>query len=96
MAESAFDLSKVIPPTQTNEPDSIVGGVPTSDFPDCCAVGNGNGYFCTGTLIAPTLVVTAEHCTGVTQVFLKGNDVNNPNSGETIGLLSNLIMIELI
>lgn len=80
-----YDLQHVIPPTvNPNDPDSIVGGQPTADFPDCCAVGNANGYFCTGTLIAPNLVVTAKHCTNPTRVFLKGSTVNQPASGETI------------
>src|SRR5687768_7681515 len=56
---AAYDLSKVIPPTQTDNPDSIVGGSLTSDFPDCSAVGNDQRYFCSGTLIAPNVVVTA-------------------------------------
>jgi Trypsin len=82
--EGTYDLSKVVPPTRTREPDSIVGGMPTTNFPDCCAVGNQSGYFCTGTLIAPNVVVTAGHCTEVTKVFLKGSDVSQPADGETI------------
>jgi Trypsin len=79
-----YDPNKVIPPTRTDDPDSIVGGRPTKDFPDCCAVGHGGGYFCSGTLIAPTAVVTAGHCLDVDRVFLKGWDVADPRSGETI------------
>ena len=82
--ESYYDLTKVIPPTQSAEPDFIIGGLPTRDFPDCCAVGNDRLYYCSGTLIAPTLVVTAKHCQHVTQVFLKGYDIAEPESGETI------------
>ncbi|MGA7730135.1 MAG: trypsin-like serine protease [Chloroflexia bacterium] len=63
--------------------DPIVNGVITTDFEDCCAVGDNTRYFCSGTLIAPNLVITAAHCTGATQVFLKGNDVRKPNEGET-------------
>jgi secreted trypsin-like serine protease len=66
--------------------DPIVNGVPTTDFEDCCAVGDNNRYFCTGTLIAPNLVITAKHCTGVTRVFLKGSDVREPNDAEVIGV----------
>lgn len=79
-----FDPDKVIPPTPTDEPESIIGGLPTRDFPDCCAVGSDRGYFCTGTLIAPRLVVTAKHCNNITRVFLKGFDVSQPEGGETI------------
>jgi hypothetical protein len=79
------DLPNVILPTLTDDPDSIVGGRRTlfADFQDCCAVGNEFGYFCTGTLIAPNVVVTAKHCTNADRVFLKGNNIQR--SGEVIG-----------
>lgn len=63
---------------------TIVGGEETDDFPDCCAVGNALGYYCSGTLIAANLVVTAGHCTEATRVFLKGSDIDVPAEGETI------------
>jgi hypothetical protein len=75
----------VIPPTT---PDvEIMGGQETDEFPDCCAVGSEEGYYCSGTLIAPNVVVTADHCKGVTRVFLKGNDIFEPSEGETIGVV---------
>ena len=45
----------------------IVGGVTTSDFPECCLIGHKNtngtvGWFCSGTLIHPKIIVTAGHC----------------------------------
>jgi hypothetical protein len=83
------ELPNVIRPTRTDDPASIVGGHPTIDFPDCCAVGSNAGYFCTGTLIAPNVVVTAGHCTGVTRVFLGGADVTQPDTGETIAVAGN-------
>ncbi len=82
--DEIFDSSNVIPPTRTDEADSIVGGTPTSQFPDCCAVGNDNGFFCSGTLIAPNVVVTARHCTNPTRVFLKGRDITKLHLGEVI------------
>jgi endonuclease G len=79
---------KVFPPFVISEGKAIIDGTATKDFPDCCAVGNEFvGYFCTGTLIAPNLVVTARHCSrdfAITRVFLKGHDVKKPNKGETI------------
>lgn len=79
-----FNLSAVIPPSPQQTPATIIGGEETNEFPDCCAVGNPVGYYCSGTLIAPNLVVTAEHCTRATLVFLKGSDVKVPTGGETI------------
>lgn len=37
-------------------------GEPTLEFDDCVALGDGSSWCCTGTLIAPRLVLTAAHC----------------------------------
>jgi trypsin len=58
----------------------IIGGiaVPASDFPDCVAVGSDTDWGCTGTLIAPNVVLTAAHCEEHhTRVFV-GGDVTKP------------------
>jgi len=55
----------------------VIGGRPVAkgQFLDCVAVGNDHQWGCTGTLIAPNVVVTAGHCaTFATRVFF-GNDV---------------------
>jgi hypothetical protein len=67
----------------------IIGGLMTSKFPDCCAVGNDKSYYCTGTLIAPTLVITAKHCKGSSRIFF-GKDINHPEAGETINIRQNI------
>lgn len=65
----------------------IIGGVPTEDFPDCVAVGAEGSWCCTGTIIAPSVVVTAAHCiTGDCRplaIFI-GSDLRNPQSGRII------------
>jgi secreted trypsin-like serine protease len=64
----------------------IVGGVPTSDFPDCVAVGSESGWCCSGTLVAPNVVVTAAHCVegGCAARVFVGEDVAYPADGEVI------------
>jgi secreted trypsin-like serine protease len=64
----------------------IIGGRPTPDFPDCVAVGSDLGWCCSGTLVAPNVVVTAGHCVRGgcgSRVFL-GPDVNDPANGEIL------------
>jgi endonuclease G, mitochondrial len=55
----------------------IMGGskVPAKEFPDCVAVGNDTDWGCTGTLIAPRVVLSAGHCADyATRVYI-GSDV---------------------
>jgi secreted trypsin-like serine protease len=63
------------------DPDDtrIIGGEPTSDFQECVAVGNDDYFGCTGTLVAPQVVVTAGHCAAAgisTRIFI-GDDVTS-------------------
>lgn len=56
----------------------VIGGIPVpkGEFLDCVAVGNEDGWGCTGTLIAADVVVTAGHCVQyATRIFL-GSDVS--------------------
>jgi Trypsin len=55
----------------------IVGGALTTDWPDCVACGSEAQWCCTGTLIAPRVVVTAGHChpTCTERVFF-GRDID--------------------
>jgi len=63
----------------------IVGGVPTSDFPDCVAIGSTRQWCCTGTLVAPNVVVTAARClpSCASRIFI-GEDVDDPEAGQEI------------
>lgn len=81
-----FRRPEIFPPSTQDEPDAIVGGKRTTDFPDCCAIGDDTDFYCTGTLIAPRLVVTARHCPDITRVFLKGSDISQLNTGEVISV----------
>ncbi len=56
----------------------IIGGnaVKGKEFADCVAIGDDTDWGCTGTLIAPTVVLTAGHCEKLhTRIFV-GNDVD--------------------
>lgn len=69
--------------------DKIVGGVPTSDFPDCVAVGSATSWCCTGTLVAPNVVITAAHCVrGCAKRVFIGEDVDLPQAGRVVRVLS--------
>ena len=71
------DQQKVVPPSPNAAVAAIVGGSPTSDFPDCCALGNSSNFFCTGTLIASNFVLTAKHCASVTKVLIGSDNVRS-------------------
>lgn len=84
---------RVEPPTRPGR--EIVGGAETQDFPDCCALGDDRGYFCSGTLIAANVVVTAEHCRGLTRAYLRGADVTKPADAEIIPIVGEFVHPEL-
>ncbi len=63
----------------------IVGGIKTSDYRDCVAIGSPDEWCCTGTLVAANVVVTAGHCHGgcTDRVFV-GDDVDKADEGTVI------------
>lgn len=77
---------------QVDEVDqSIIGGVPTSGDPAVVAIlgvkpGADAGSLCTGTVISPTVILTAAHCVhpqlvgqGATYTVYTGSDLTDPN-----------------
>lgn len=65
--------------------DRIVGGIATADYRDCVAIGSADDWCCTGTLVAPNVVVTAGHCypVCVQRVFV-GDNVEQLEAGTVI------------
>ena len=63
--------------------ERIIGGRPVDPgaFEECCLIGNSSGggfmnsWFCTGTLIHPRVVVSADHCIGRSSGNLDPNSI---------------------
>lgn len=68
----------------------VVGGTnaPAGKWPDVAAMLFDGQQACTGTLIAPNVVITAGHCddTSLTTVLIGTNSLNDPGAGETIAV----------
>lgn len=81
------DLGK--PFQRSNKTFRIVGGVRVDEgeYEDCVCVGDNQGYFCTGVLIGPNMVLTAGHCVddAVTRIQI-GRSIWDDTSPVTYGV----------
>ncbi|MCA9493406.1 MAG: trypsin-like serine protease [Myxococcales bacterium] len=66
------------PAIDDEDPDSVVGGKPVKkgDWDDAVGIVMFNQVACTGTLIGPKVVITAQHCTAypITEVLVGSKD----------------------
>jgi len=73
---------------------SVLGGTnaPAGKWPDVVAVRTGNSQFCTGTLIAPTVAITAGHCNDSTldNVLIGTSSLNRTSEGEVITVVKKI------
>ncbi len=79
-ADSQSDPSP--PPAALQREQAIVGGsdVPAGKWPDTVAVLGKTGV-CSGTLIAPDVVLTAGHCADITPTYVIANTTNYAVTG---------------
>src|SRR5687768_15901989 len=80
-----------LPQTNTTE-SPVIGGTaaPAGKWPDTVAVMWGGEQGCTGTLVAPTVVVTAGHCVAdgaPDQVMIGASALSRPSEGEIINVM---------
>lgn len=75
---------------ETNE--AVIGGAvsPAGKWPDCAAILFSGQQACTGTLIAPNVVMTAGHCViggpAPDHVLVGANVLSRPQDGETLAV----------
>lgn len=74
----------------------VIGGTdaPLGKWPDVAAVNLGGQQECTGTLIAPTVVITAGHCNdpagAIDSVLIGTNSLAAPDKGEAIRVMKTI------
>ncbi|HEU0033670.1 MAG TPA: trypsin-like serine protease [Kofleriaceae bacterium] len=83
--------TQVVPTTDHAE---VVGGTaaPSGKWPDAAAILFGGQQGCTGTLIAPNVVLTAGHCDDSTiSVLIGTSSLARPGDGETLRMVSHRV-----
>src|SRR5690242_11923247 len=87
----AEDGGKQLIPQVATRAQPVIGGAaaPSGKWPDAAALMYGGIAECSGTLIAPTVVVTAGHCVagGAPESVLVGaTRLSQPSAGEVINV----------
>jgi hypothetical protein len=81
-----------LPPRVSSSNQAVIGGTaaPAGKWPDTVALLWGGDQACTGTLIAPNLVLTAGHCIAgdpPDSVLVGGGALSQPQEGEVISVM---------
>lgn len=73
------------------ESSEVLGGTnaPAGKWPDVAAIRSGDQQFCSGTLIAPTVVLTAGHCNdgSLDNVLIGTSSLARESEGESISVI---------
>ncbi len=82
----------------TGETAEVVGGTnaPLGKWPDAAAILFGGSQACTGTLIAPTVVITAGHCNddALTSVLVGTASLDRSSDGEILQVARRIVIQE--
>ncbi|MBK9030519.1 MAG: trypsin-like serine protease [Myxococcales bacterium] len=93
-AASAAPGDEPTSPRTTGVATSVIGGadVPAGQWRDVAAVLFGNQQGCTGVLIAPSVVMTADHCRDpdLNAVLIGTNSLARPSAGELIDVVEQI------
>lgn len=63
--------------------ESIIGGKKATDYPEAALI-NGQGFYCSGSVIAPRVVLTAGHCAHGSSFTVKAPFVNKSARGTRV------------
>jgi secreted trypsin-like serine protease len=91
----AEDGGKTEAPRAETHATPVIGGsaAPAGKWPDAAALLWGGQQACTGTLIAPTLVLTAGHCVeggAPDEVLVGATAKSRPQEGQTIAVMKSI------
>lgn len=87
----------LMPLTRADEraPANVLGGenAALGRWPTVAGVVIGGGVSCTGTLVAPNLVLTAGHCNddALSRVIIGANKISRPGDGESIDVIDQIV-----
>jgi secreted trypsin-like serine protease len=70
------------------EAEAVTGGEPDARDPSVVALVSGGAAFCSGTLVAPRVVLTAAHCVGFSLADLRIAFGSDPQAAESLAVVA--------